>query len=90
MALDAYRISAEPYYEPLGVEVDAFAAAHAERLPVMLKGATGFGKIRFVGHMAWRLGKPLITVAAHEDMTAADPAGRYLLEPGSTVWHDGR
>ena len=55
----------------------------------MLKGPTGCGKTRFVEHMAWRLGKPLITVAAHEDMTAADLAGRYLLEPEGTVWHDG-
>ena len=66
-----------------------FEAAYAERLPVMLKGPTGCGKTRFVEHMAWRLGKPLITVAAHEDMTASDLAGRYLLEPDGTVWHDG-
>ena len=89
MPLDAYRIIAEPYYEPLGDEVITFSAAYAERLPVMLKGPTGCGKTRFVEHMAWRLGKPLITVAAHEDMTAADLAGRYLLEPEGTVWHDG-
>jgi len=89
MAVDAYRITTEPYYEALGDEVETFAAAYAERLPVMLKGPTGCGKTRFVEHMAWRLGKPLITVAAHEDMTAADLAGRYLLEPGGTVWHDG-
>ena len=89
MSLDAYRITAEPYYEPLGDEVATFTAAYAERLPVMLKGPTGCGKTRFVEHMAWRLDKPLITVAAHEDMTAADLAGRYLLEPAGTVWHDG-
>src|SRR5437868_7326543 len=89
MNLDPYRIALEPYYEPLGNEIDAFKAAYAERLPVMLKGPTGCGKTRFVEHMAWLLGKPLITVAAHEDMTAADLAGRYLLEPSGTVWHDG-
>src|SRR6201995_3439948 len=89
MQLDAYRISAEPYYEPQGAEIDVFTAAYRERLPVMLKGPTGCGKPRFVEHMAWRLGKPLIPVAAHEDMTAADLAGRYLLEPHGTVWHDG-
>src|SRR5258708_11992663 len=55
----------------------------------MLKGPTGCGKTRFVEHMAWRLNKPLVTVAAHEDMTASDLAGRYLLEPDGTVWHDG-
>jgi nitric oxide reductase NorQ protein len=89
MNLDAYRIADEPYYQPLGQEIEIFQAAYAERLPVMLKGPTGCGKTRFVEHMAWRLGKPLITVAAHEDMTAADLAGRYLLEPQGTVWHDG-
>lgn len=89
MPLDAYRINSEPYYEPQATEIDTFTAAYSERLPVMLKGPTGCGKTRFVEHMAWRLGKPLITVAAHEDMTAADLAGRYLLEPSGTVWHDG-
>jgi nitric oxide reductase NorQ protein len=89
MNLDPYRIASQPYYEPLGNEIEAFKAAYAERLPVMLKGPTGCGKTRFVEHMAWLLGKPLITVAAHEDMTAADLAGRYLLEPSGTVWHDG-
>ncbi|WP_454643776.1 AAA family ATPase [Bradyrhizobium liaoningense] len=89
MTIDTYRIAAEPYYEAGGDEVATFAAAYAERLPVMLKGPTGCGKTRFIEHMAWRLGKALITVAAHEDMTAADLAGRYLLEPGGTVWHDG-
>ena len=89
MNLDPYRIAAEPYYQPLGDEVAIFQAAYAERLPVMLKGPTGCGKTRFIEHMAWQLGIPLITVAAHEDMTAADLAGRYLLEPAGTVWHDG-
>lgn len=89
MNLDPYLIASEPYYEPLGNEIEAFRAAYSERLPVMLKGPTGCGKTRFVEHMAWRLGRPLVTVAAHEDMTAADLAGRYLLEPSGTVWHDG-
>lgn len=89
MNLDDYRIATEPYYQPLGNEIETFQAAYAERLPLMLKGPTGCGKTRFVEHMAWRLGKPLITVAAHEDMTASDLAGRYLLEPSGTVWHDG-
>jgi nitric oxide reductase NorQ protein len=89
MNLAPYLIASEPYYEPLGNEIEAFRAAYSERLPVMLKGPTGCGKTRFVEHMAWFLGKPLITVAAHEDMTAADLAGRYLLETSGTVWHDG-
>src|ERR1700751_5311320 len=89
MDLAPYRITSEPYYEALGNEIEAFKAAYAERLPVMLKGPTGCGKTRFVEHMAWLLERPLITVAAHEDMTAADLGGRYLLDPSGTVWHDG-
>ena len=76
MNLGAYRIQAEPFYQSVGDEIAIFVAAYSERLPVMLKGPTGCGKTRFVEHMAWRLGKPLITVAAHEDMTASDLAGR--------------
>jgi nitric oxide reductase NorQ protein len=89
MATDAYRIPAEPYYRAVGDEVALFTAAYRDRLPVMLKGPTGCGKTRFIEYMAWRLDRPLITVAAHEDMTAADLAGRFLLAPEGTVWHDG-
>jgi nitric oxide reductase NorQ protein len=89
MPLDAYRIDAEPYYRALGNEVELFSAAHARRLPVMLKGPTGCGKTRFVEHMAWRLGQPLITVSCHEDMTASDLVGRFLLDPEGTKWMDG-
>ncbi|MYZ47238.1 CbbQ/NirQ/NorQ/GpvN family protein [Propylenella binzhouense] len=87
--LDAFRVTREPYYQPVGDEVAVFEAAYAARLPVMLKGPTGCGKTRFVEHMAWRLGRPLVTIACHEDMSAADLAGRFLLEPGGTVWQDG-
>jgi nitric oxide reductase NorQ protein len=89
MQLDAYRFHSEPYYLPVAGEVALFEAAYANRLPVMLKGPTGSGKTRFIEYMAWRLERPLITVAAHEDMTAADLAGRFLLAPEGTVWHDG-
>src|ERR1700760_543603 len=89
MQLDPYRIQSEPYYLPVGAEVALFEAAYASRLPVMLKGPTVSGKTRFVEYMAWKLSRPLITVAAHEDMTAADLAGRFLLAPEGTVWHDG-
>ena len=88
-AMDSYRIGSEPYYRASGNEVEIFEAAYRDRLPVMLKGPTGCGKTRFVEHMAWRLERPLVTVAAHEDMTAADLAGRFLLAPEGTVWHDG-
>lgn len=85
----AFRIAEEPYYRQVANEVAVFEAAYHHRLPVMLKGPTGCGKTRFLEHMAWRLRRPLITVAAHEDMTAADLVGRFLLVPGQTVWHDG-
>jgi nitric oxide reductase NorQ protein len=69
--------------------VALYEAAYAARLPVMLKGPTGCGKSRFVEHMAWKLGKPLITVACNEDMTASDLVGRYLLDANGTRWLDG-
>ena len=89
MDLDAYRIDTAPYYRPVGREVEQYAAAYAARLPVMLKGPTGCGKTRFIEHMAWKLGRPLVTISCHEDMTASDLVGRYLLDPSGTVWSDG-
>jgi nitric oxide reductase NorQ protein len=72
-----------------GNEVALYEAAYAARLPVMVKGPTGCGKSRFVEYMAWKLGKPLITVACNEDMTASDLVGRYLLDANGTRWQDG-
>jgi nitric oxide reductase NorQ protein len=89
MDIDEYRLRDEPYYRTIGDEVRLFEAAYAERMPLMLKGPTGCGKTRFVEHMAWRLCKPLITVACHEDMTASDLVGRFLLDAEGTAWHDG-
>jgi nitric oxide reductase NorQ protein len=88
-AIEEYRVAAEPYYLAVAREVELFEAASAARLPVMLKGPTGSGKTRFVEHMAWRLERPLITVACHEDLSATDLVGRFLLEGEETVWHDG-
>jgi nitric oxide reductase NorQ protein len=79
----------EPFYLPSGDEVAIFAACHARRLPVMLKGPTGCGKTRFVEHMAWRLRRPLVTVACHDDLSASDLVGRYLVRAAETVWQDG-
>jgi nitric oxide reductase NorQ protein len=79
----------EPFYLPVGDEMAIFEACHARRLPVLLKGPTGCGKTRFVEHMAWRLGRPLVTVACHEDLAAADLVGRYLVRASETVWQDG-
>jgi nitric oxide reductase NorQ protein len=83
------RLEAEPYYVPAGDEVAIFAQAHARGLAVLLKGPTGCGKTRFVEHMAWRLGRPLVTVACHDDLTAADLVGRFLVRDDATVWQDG-
>ncbi|APG49181.1 CbbQ/NirQ/NorQ/GpvN family protein [Phaeobacter porticola] len=78
-----------PFYQPTGHECDLFEMAHDNGLPLLLKGPTGCGKTRFVEHMAARLGKPLYTVACHDDLSASDLIGRYLLKGGETVWVDG-
>ena len=78
-----------PFYHPTGRECELFETAHTNGLPLLLKGPTGCGKTRFVEHMAARLGKPLYTVACHDDLSAADLIGRYLLKGGETVWVDG-
>ncbi len=70
-------------------EVELYEAAYSVRMPIMLKGPTGCGKTRFVEYMAWKLGKPLITVACNEDMTASDLVGRFLLDANGTRWQDG-
>lgn len=87
--LAAYRIGSEPYYRAVGDEIALFEAAFSLRMPLMLKGPTGCGKSRFVEHMAWRLGKPLVTVACNEDLTAGDLVGRWLLDAEGTQWQDG-
>jgi nitric oxide reductase NorQ protein len=84
-----YRVTQEPYYRPVSNEVELYEAAYRARMPVMLKGPTGCGKSRFVEYMAWKLKKPLITVACNEDMTASDLVGRFLLDASGTKWHDG-
>src|SRR5512136_1114568 len=92
---EEFVITEEPYYIPLGDEVEVFTSAYRARLPVLLKGPTGCGKTRFVESMTYRLGKelgasiPLITVACHEDLTGSDLVGRYLLKGEETVWVDG-
>ena len=80
---------AEPYYLPSGDEVAIFQHCHARRLAVMLKGPTGCGKTRFVEHMAWRLGRPLVTISCHDDLTASDLVGRFLIRHDGTAWQDG-
>lgn len=103
--IEEYTIDSEPYYLPIRDEVELFTAAYEEKIPVILKGPTGCGKTRFVEYMAWRLGRPittvrqdgkenshgkaLVTIAAHEDLTASDLVGRFLLEGEETKWVDG-
>lgn len=89
LAIEEFNITDEPYYLPVGNEVELFEAAYKAKLPVMLKGPTGCGKTRFVENMAYRLKRPLVTVACHEDLSSTDLVGRFLLEGDSTVWHDG-
>ncbi len=89
LAVEKYKVDNEPYYLPIKQEVELFEAAYAAKLPVMLKGPTGCGKTRFVEYMAYRMNRPLITVACHEDLSATDLVGRFLLEGEETVWHDG-
>ena len=105
-AVEEYVVHGEPYYVPIGDEVELFETAYYNRIPVLLKGPTGAGKTRFVEYMAYRLGRPvtkmssrtgeeaehrmpLITVACHEDLTASDLVGRYLLDTDGTRWIDG-
>src|ERR1700749_4319134 len=81
--------AARPYYTAIGNEDAVFKAAYRQGLSILLKGPTGCGKTRFVEAMAHDLGRPLITVACHDDLTTADLVGRYLLKGGETVWVDG-
>ena len=106
-AVEEFRAEEEPYYVPVGDEVELFRAAWDSKVPVLLKGPTGCGKTRFVEYMAYHLNRPalvirdgrkviepednlpLVTVACHEDLTASDLVGRYLLEGEETKWIDG-
>lgn len=89
LAIEDYHITQEPFYLPVGDEVQVFQTAYELKLPVMLKGPTGCGKTRFLEYMAWKLSRPLVTIACHEDLTASDLVGRYLLKGEETVWSDG-
>jgi len=94
-------ITTEPFYLPLGDEIEVFEAAAHERAPVLLKGMTGTGKTRFIEYMTWKLQRawsaergaevnfPLVTIACHEDLTAGDLVGRFLLDADGTRWSDG-
>lgn len=111
--IEEYHLTEEPYYVPIGDEVELFEAAYRQKIPLIFKGPTGCGKTRFVEYMSYKLGRaltriksnksgapvehddstaknlPLVTIACHEDLTASDLVGRYLLQGDSTVWLDG-
>jgi nitric oxide reductase NorQ protein len=87
--IEEHRIDSEPYYLPQGNEIELALAAYREQLPLLLKGPTGCGKTRFMRYMAWRLGRPLITVSCHDDLSTSDLIGRYLVRGMEAVWLDG-
>jgi nitric oxide reductase NorQ protein len=87
--IEQFRVTEEPFYQEVNEEISLFSVGAKNKIPVMLKGPTGCGKTRFVQHMAYKLNRPLITIACHEDLTASDLIGRYLLKGEETVWVDG-
>ncbi|HEY5896402.1 MAG TPA: CbbQ/NirQ/NorQ/GpvN family protein [Burkholderiales bacterium] len=90
VAAEAYRVREEPFYLTVADEAQLFESAFRTRTPVLLKGPTGCGKTRFIEHMTWKLGHlPLVTISCHEDLTATDLVGRYLLSAQGTEWQDG-
>lgn len=84
-----FQIESSPYYTSIGNECSIFEAACKNNIPVLLKGPTGCGKTRFVHHMAHHLKRPLITVSCHEDLSASDLVGRFLLKGDDVFWSDG-
>lgn len=87
--MEEYVIKKEPFYLPQNIEIKLFEQAYKQQIPIMLKGPTGCGKTRFLEHMAYRLQRPLVTIACHEDLTTGDLVGRFLLKGEDTVWVDG-
>lgn len=88
-ALQDFAIVEEPFYRATVRKSRCSRPLTGCAFPSCSRGPTGCGKTRFVEHMAWRLGQPLVTVSCHEDMTAADLVGRFLLDADGTKWHDG-
>lgn len=89
MEIQEYLIKQEPLYFSSADEIEVYAKAFENKLPILLKGPTGCGKTRFIEYMAWRLQRPLITVSCHDDLTTSDLVGRYLLKENETSWIDG-
>lgn len=89
LPIEKFIIEKEPYYMPVGNEIEIFMSSYRNNLPINLKGPTGCGKTRFMEYMAFKLKRPLITIACHEDLTTTDLVGRYLIKGGSVEWSDG-
>lgn len=89
LKLEEYIVTEEPFYLPLGEEIEIGLATYGRRLPLLLKGPTGCGKTRYMQYLAWRLKRPLITVSCHDDLSTSDLVGRYLVKGGETIWVDG-
>ncbi|WP_028584467.1 CbbQ/NirQ/NorQ/GpvN family protein [Desulfogranum mediterraneum] len=87
--IEEHHIREEPYYLPTANELAVSLAAYATGTPILLKGPTGCGKTRFMQYLAWKLKRPLITVSCHDDLSTGDLVGRYLIQAGEAVWHDG-
>jgi nitric oxide reductase NorQ protein len=83
------KIDQAPYYRHVGKEAEVFEHAYKNKLPLLLKGPTGTGKSRFVEYMAYKLQRNLITVACHEETSATDLIGRYIIRGAETIWQDG-
>lgn len=82
-------IEIKPYYHQIGKEVEVFEHSYKNKIPFLLKGPTGTGKSRFIEHMAYQLGKNLITIACHEETSSTDLIGRYIIKGAETIWLDG-
>ncbi|WP_290583176.1 AAA family ATPase [Ketobacter sp.] len=78
-----------PGYQLNQNEERQFELAYQRRIPVMLTGPTGCGKTRFIEHMGARLGRPVVTISCHDDLTSSDLVGRFMVRGGDVEWNDG-
>lgn len=86
---NGHALTAAPYYRAVGKEVEVFEYVYRQKLPLLLKGPTGSGKSRLVEYMAHKLHRELITVSCHDETSAVDLLGRYIVKGADTVWQDG-
>lgn len=89
MRNDQHAAERTEHYLAAGDEVRLLEHAFRRRLPVMLTGPTGCGKTRLVEHLGTWVGRPVVTISCHDDLTSADLVGRFLVSGGDVVWRDG-